>query len=189
MSIPKPAHASFPATMHANKKCQNTLYEFVHCVSKINVAPLTCYNHYIHGSTATIFGKNVAQKVGNQNVLYFPTSPIYCFCTTWGNRKAGNCVFSLKCCMIFLPKNTKHSLKYHLVRAEQPSLSKWSNGCNRQLLGRKYSILLPVTHVLCVSQICHGVSRCVKDGSCSSSSLEWKSMYSINGIFYYLNKC
>jgi len=51
----------------------------------------------------------LAQKVGNQNVLYFPTSPTKCFCTTWGNRKSRNCVFSLKCCMLFLPKNTKHS--------------------------------------------------------------------------------
>jgi len=36
---------------------------------------------------------------------------------------------------------------------------------------------------------CHSVSCCVKDGSCSSSSLKWKSMDSINGISYYLNKC
>jgi len=33
---------------------------------------LICYNLYIHGSIATIFGTNVAEKVGNQNVLYFP---------------------------------------------------------------------------------------------------------------------
>jgi len=33
------------------------------------------YNLYTHGSIATIFGTNVAEKVGNQNVLYFPTSP------------------------------------------------------------------------------------------------------------------
>jgi len=46
----------------------------LHCVSK-NVPSLTCYNLYIHGSIATIFGKNVAEKVGNQNILYFPTSP------------------------------------------------------------------------------------------------------------------
>ena len=32
----------------------------------------TCYNFYIHSSIATIFGTNVAKKVGNQNVLYFP---------------------------------------------------------------------------------------------------------------------
>jgi len=35
----------------------------------------TCYNFYIHSSIATIFGTNVAEKVGNQNVLYFPTTP------------------------------------------------------------------------------------------------------------------
>jgi len=81
-----------------------------HCVSK-NVPPLilTCYNLYIHGLTATIFGKNLAEKVDDQNVLYFPTSPNYCFCTTWGNKKPRNCVFSFKCCMSFYQKNTKHS--------------------------------------------------------------------------------
>jgi len=46
----------------------------LHCVSK-NVTPLTCYNLHIHGSIATIFGRNVAEKAGNQNVLYFRTSP------------------------------------------------------------------------------------------------------------------
>jgi len=40
-----------------------------------NVPPLTCYNLYIHNSITTIFGKNIAEKVGNQNILYFPTSP------------------------------------------------------------------------------------------------------------------
>jgi len=33
-----------------------------------------CYNFYIHSSIATIFGTNVAEKAGNQNVLYFPTT-------------------------------------------------------------------------------------------------------------------
>jgi len=40
------------------------------CLKK--VPPLTCYNLYTHGSIATIFGTNVAKKVGYQNVLYFP---------------------------------------------------------------------------------------------------------------------
>jgi len=35
----------------------------------------TCYNFYIHSSIAAIFGINVVEKVGNQNVLYFPTTP------------------------------------------------------------------------------------------------------------------
>jgi len=48
----------------------------LHCVWK-NVPPFTCYNLHVHGSIATIFGTNVAEKAGNQNVLYFPTSPNY----------------------------------------------------------------------------------------------------------------
>jgi len=74
----------------------------------------------------------------------------------------------------FFTKNTKHSLKYHLARAEPPftALSKRSTGCIRQDLGREHSILLSVTHMLCVSQVRHSVSRCVKGGSCSSSRLE-----------------
>jgi len=47
----------------------------VHCVSK-NIPPLQlAVIFYIHSSIATIFGTNVAEKSGNQNVLYFPTSP------------------------------------------------------------------------------------------------------------------
>jgi len=93
---------------------------YLHCVSQkashLWLAIIFTYRDLI----ATIVGKNVAEKVGNQNVLYFPTSPNCCFCTTRGNRKPRNCIFSLKCCMLFYQKNTKHSLKYHLVRAEQP---------------------------------------------------------------------
>ena len=52
-----------------------------------------------------------------------------------------------------------------------------------------YSILLPVTRTPYVYQVCHGVGRCVKDGSCFSSSLEWKLTDSINGLSHNLNKC
>ena len=62
------------------------------CLKK-NVRPLTCYNLDIHGSIMIIFGTSVTEKVGNQNVYYFPTSPNLCFCTTWENRKRENCVF------------------------------------------------------------------------------------------------
>jgi len=84
-----------------------------------NVSPLTCYNLDIHGSIMIIFGTGVTEKVANQNVLYFPTSPNLCFCTTWGNRKPDNCVFFLKCCMLFT-KDTRNTLRYHLVTAELP---------------------------------------------------------------------
>jgi len=43
-----------------------------HFVSKKNIPPVTCYNLDTHGSIAVIFGTDVTEKVGNQNVLYFP---------------------------------------------------------------------------------------------------------------------
>jgi len=65
-------------------------------------------------------------------------------------------------------KNTRNTLKYHLVRAEPPFTVKTINGMHQT--GPR--ILLSVAHMLYVNQLCHGVGRCVKDGSCSSSSLE-----------------
>ena len=47
-------------------KCHTTL-----CLKK-RPTFTTCYNVYIHSSIATTFGTNVAEKVGNQNVLIFP---------------------------------------------------------------------------------------------------------------------
>jgi len=88
------------------------------------------------------------------------------FCTTWGNRKPEKCIFSLKCCML-LTKNTRNTLKYHLVTAEPPFTVKTIRWINQT--GPR--ILLSVIHMLSVNQVCHGVGRCVKDGSCSSSSL------------------
>jgi len=126
----------------------------------------------MHSSIATIFGTNVAEKVGNQNVLYFPTSPNKSFCTIWGNRKPGNCVFSLKCCMLFDQKTRNTVKNITWSELNHLSLSKRSTGCTRQDLGRQHSILLSVTHMLCVSQVCHGVSRCAKGESCSSPILE-----------------
>jgi len=82
--------------------------------------------------------------------------------------------FHLNAACFFTKKRTKHSLKHHLVRTEPPFTVKRSTGCTRQDLGREHSILLSVTYMLCVNQVCHGVSRCVKDGSCFSSNLEWK---------------
>ena len=75
---------------------------FVHRVSK-NVPPLTCYNLDIHSSITIIFGTRVTEKVGNQNVLYFPTSSNLCVCTTWGNRKPKIASFDLNSAY-FIPK-------------------------------------------------------------------------------------
>jgi len=65
----------------------------------------------------------------------------------------------------FYQKHTKH-IKYHLVTAEPPFTVKtidWMHQTGPRML-------LSVTHMLYVNEVCHGVGSCVKDGSCSSSS-------------------
>jgi len=149
-------------------------------MSQENVPLVTCYNLDVHSSIMIIFGTSVTEKVANQNVLYFPTSSNLCFCTTWRNRKPKKCIFSLKSCMLFA-KNTWNTLKYHLVTAEPPftvKMIKWVHQTGPR-------ILLSVTHML-------NVSRC--QSLCKRWVLffikpRWKSMDSINGISYYLNKC
>jgi len=68
----------------------------------------------------------------------------------------------------FVPKTTRNTLKYHLVTAEPPFTIKtidWMHQTGR-------SILPSVIDMLYVNQVCHGVGRCVKDGSSSSSLRE-----------------
>jgi len=77
----------------------------IHCVSK-NVPLLTCYNNnlYIHSSVAAIFDKNIADKVGIQNVLYFPPH------LTNASGETGNpeiASFHLNAALFFLPKKHK----------------------------------------------------------------------------------
>ena len=68
----------------------------------------------------------------------------------------------------FLPKTTLNTLKYHLVTSEPPFTVKTINWMHQT----GAMILLYVTHMLYVNQVCHGVGRCVEDGSyCSSLSL------------------
>jgi len=114
----------------------------------------------------TIFGTSVTEKVGNQNVLYFPTSPNLCFCTTWGNRKPKIANFHSNAAC-FLPKTKWNTLKYHLLTTEPPFTVKTIDRMHQT--GPR--ILLSVTHMLYVNQDCLGAGHCVKDGSCSSSSL------------------
>jgi len=64
-------------------------------------------------------------------------------------------------------KNTRNTLKYHLV-TDEPLFSVKTTDWMHQTGPR---ILLSVTRMLYVNQVCHGVGRCAKDGSCSSSSL------------------
>ena len=67
-----------------------------------------------------------------------------------------HCVFSLKCCMLFHQKTQNTVKNITWSELNHPSLSKQSTGCTTQDLAREHSILLSVTHMLCVSQVCHG---------------------------------
>jgi len=119
------------------------------------------------------FSHKCCQESSQSKCTFFPphlTSASAC--TTWENRKPRNCIFSLKCCMLFHQKTRNTVKNITWSQLNHPSLSKRSTGCTRQDLGREHSILLSVTHMFCVSQVCHGVSCCAKGGSCSSSSLE-----------------
>jgi len=55
---------------------------FSPCILYYTLQLAIIFTYTLHSSIATIFGTNVAEKAGNQNVLYFPTSTNYCFCTT-----------------------------------------------------------------------------------------------------------
>jgi len=101
-----------------------------------------------------------------------------------GNPKIASFHWNAACFFLLKTRNILKNITWSELN--HSSLSKGSTGCTRQNLGREHSILLSVTHMLCMNQVCYGVS--VKDGSCSSSSLEWKSTESINEISYYLNK-
>jgi len=122
-------------------------------------------------------------------MLCFPTSLIQWFCTTLRNRKPRNCIFPLQHCMLLCQQSHKTHSNYLLVAVEPTIIPKVID-CMRQTiktyLEREHSILLSVIHTLYVYQVCRRVGRCVKDWSCSSSSLEWKSTDSINGYLTIL---
>ena len=67
---------------------------FIHRVSK-NVSPLACYNFDAREWILIFFGRNVTDKVGNQNTLYYATSNNLCFCTTCQNGETWKSHFSL----------------------------------------------------------------------------------------------
>jgi len=71
-------------------------------------------------------------------------------------------------------QKTQNRLKYHLVTAQPPFTVKTVDWMHQ--IGPR--ILLSVTQMLYVNQVCHGVGRCVKDGSWSSSRLS-KSQWTV----------
>ena len=125
---------------------------YVHTLSQKTVSQLTqltCYNLDTHGLITIIFGINVTEKVGNQNVLYF-IKMYFIFLPHLNSASAlpgetGNLeIASFHLNSACFNKNTQNTLKYHLVTAEPPFTVKtiyWVH----QTEPRKHSILLSVT--------------------------------------------
>jgi len=78
--------------------------------------------------------------------------------------------------MLFCQRTHKHiQINNYLVAVELPFIPKVIDCMHQTIktyLKREHSVLQSVTHKLYVYQVCHTVGRCVKDGTCSSSSLE-----------------
>ena len=54
------------------------------------------------------FGRTVAKRVTYQIMIYFPNSPNWCLCTTWGTKNPRNCMFSLTHCILLYQQTWKH---------------------------------------------------------------------------------
>jgi len=73
--------------------------------------------------------------------------------------------------MLLCQGTHKTHSNYHRVAVELPFIPKVTDCMHQTIqtyLEREHSILLSVTRTLYVYQVCGGVGRCVKDGSCSS---------------------
>jgi len=130
------------------------------------------------------FGRNVTGKVRNQKMLYFPPH-LTSASTVPGDRgNAEIASFHLNVACYFASKRRKHTEiapghSWTTIHCQNDPL------CIRQDLRGQHSTQQYVkTLVLDVYQVCHGGSRCVKNWSCSSSSLGWKSMDSVAGIWW-----
>jgi len=88
-----------------------------------------------------------------------------------GNPEVASFRLNTVCC--FANKHKTHS-NYHLVAVELAFIPKVIDCMHQTIktyLGRQHSILLSITHMLYVYQVCQGVGPRVKDVSNSSSSL------------------
>jgi len=92
--------------LHKATRCAR-YWKYTLCLK--NVPPLTCYNLYTHCPiTTTLIGANVTKKVGNPNVLYFPT---YLTSALALPRETGNPQIASFHLNVFFTKNTQNTLK------------------------------------------------------------------------------
>jgi len=100
-------------------------------VSEKSIPPLTLYNLYTYGSIATIFGTNVAELVGSENVLYFPPHLTNASARPGGTGNQEIASFHLKAASFFTKKHETQLKRITWSELNHPSLSKWSTQCTR----------------------------------------------------------
>jgi len=112
--------------------------EWMYTVSQKNVPPLQLaviftYTVRLRQFLAQMLPRYQAIKM----YFIFPPYLTSASCTTWGNRKPTNCVFSLKCYMLFHQKTRNTVKNITWSQLNHPSLSRRSTGCTRQDLGTR----------------------------------------------------
>jgi len=100
-----------------------------------NDTALACCNLDEHRTIVIILGRNVATNASNKMVCYFPTSPNWCFCTTWGNRKPKIASFYLNAECCFANRHTKHVTWSQLNHPSLAELADESTVFTKQNLG------------------------------------------------------
>jgi len=157
-----------------------------YCLKNVNRPTLSCYNFNTREPTEIVFGRNAAEKVSNQKTHYFPTSPNLCLALPGETGNPEIASVHLNAAYGFANKHMKH-IKISPVTAEPPFTVKTIDRVHETgRIGREQSILQYITLTLDVYQVCHSDGPCIRNRSCSSLRLEWKSKDSITTISYCL---
>jgi len=96
-------HFYIGGDMHSHER-------LLHCASK-NIPNIFDRNLKKDYRILIIFGRNIPETTGHQKVIYFPTSPNVCSCTTWGNQNQQNITLLPNAILLLNPNNAqKHIL-------------------------------------------------------------------------------
>jgi len=87
-----------------------------------NVPSLTCYNLYKHGPITTVFGTNVTEKVGNQNVLCFRALPASALPEETGNPEIASVYINAVC---FFSEHTPKTMWANAQGDGRPAEYRW----------------------------------------------------------------
>jgi len=145
-----------------------------------NVPPLTCYNIDIHDLIMITFGGSVTEKVRNQTMLCFPTSPIQRISFTLRKRKPRRqCTGAL--CMQHSPTVAVLLTSFLLNHAPTtaPSWMHWL-----QDLGSYTAAWIWVVSQKKIEEI----KQLIEFWQCTNTAFEWKMQFSCFPFYQVVQK-